>query len=310
MSPLSEYKKSQIKTLKRQKEVLEQTLKNSHIDVKKAISQIDFDVIKSAQKQATKYVEMMNASYIKYISGEAERISKIELPKVQTYLQEMAVQSAELFRKNLSEPSPKVKESIEAMINIGWYPDINNFGVGSLINFKDELSKSDIDEVDSVFVAFYTENIPEIMKYLFEHYPHREEILRAAFDAHSAGNYILSIPVFLIQIDGIAINAFENHFFIKKRGTQSPEIMHAIENMNGLGEFSLALLASLQSAQPITYGEKQRDDEFNQLNRHQVIHGESLDYGTETNSYKAISLLLYISQAAEIVNRNHNGGMR
>jgi len=285
-------------------------LRNSHIDVKKIISQIDIDAIKSVQKQASKYTEMMNTSYFRYISEEAERISKIDLPQIPTYIQEMAqsaVANAERFRKNLLESSPKVKESIEAMINIGWYPDINNFGLGSLMNLKDELSDSDTDEVNSVFVAFYTENISDVMKYLFEHYPHREKILSAAFDAHNAGNYILSIPVFLTQIDGIAIDTFKKHFFIKKKGTQNPEIMYAIEKMNGLGEFALALLTPLQSTQPIIYGEKQRDDEFNQFNRHQVIHGELLDYGIEVNSYKAISLLLYIAQTAEIVNRNKNG---
>ena len=33
---------------------------------------------------------------------------------------------------------------------------------------------------------------------------------------------------------------------------------------------------------------------FAKLNRHQVLHGESVDYGTEENSLKAISLLNYL----------------
>lgn len=35
---------------------------------------------------------------------------------------------------------------------------------------------------------------------------------------------------------------------------------------------------------------------FDGLNRHQVLHRESVDYGTEINSLKAISLLNYVFQ--------------
>ena len=37
-----------------------------------------------------------------------------------------------------------------------------------------------------------------------------------------------------------------------------------------------------------------RRDLFVRLNRHQVLHGEPVDYGTEENSLKAISLLNYL----------------
>ena len=42
----------------------------------------------------------------------------------------------------------------------------------------------------------------------------------------------------------------------------------------------------------------------NVLNRHEVLHGESVDYGTEINSLKAISLLYYI--ASVLGERGHN----
>ena len=38
----------------------------------------------------------------------------------------------------------------------------------------------------------------------------------------------------------------------------------------------------------------ERGDPFVGLNRHQVLHGESVDYDTEQNSLKAISLLTYL----------------
>ena len=38
--------------------------------------------------------------------------------------------------------------------------------------------------------------------------------------------------------------------------------------------------------------EAERDTSFGALNQHQVLHGESVNYATEENSLKAISLLV------------------
>jgi len=46
---------------------------------------------------------------------------------------------------------------------------------------------------------------------------------------------------------------------------------------------------------PISASEHERGDAFVGLNRHQVLHGESTQYGTEMNSLKAISLLNYVA---------------
>ena len=75
---------------------------------------------------------------------------------------------------------------------------------------------------------------------------------------------------------------------------EDKEHAYAIKRITGI-------LYMKQTEQPIIYSEKQRGENFNYLNRHQIMHGESLDYGTEINSYKVISLLLYIVQVSEII---------
>ena len=44
---------------------------------------------------------------------------------------------------------------------------------------------------------------------------------------------------------------------------------------------------------PLIMARNERPGDFTELNRHQVLHGEVVDYGTEENSLKAISLLNY-----------------
>ena len=64
--------------------------------------------------------------------------------------------------------------------------------------------------------------------------------------------------------------------------------------------FRHALLSPLSHSLPISASEYERDEYFNELNRHQVVHGESLDYGTEINSLKSISLLNYVTQVLRL----------
>jgi hypothetical protein len=56
-----------------------------------------------------------------------------------------------------------------------------------------------------------------------------------------------------------------------------------------------AILSPLAETLPINASENERPRNFNGLNRHMVLHGESLDYGSKVNSLKAISLVNYVS---------------
>jgi hypothetical protein len=68
-------------------------------------------------------------------------------------------------------------------------------------------------------------------------------------------------------------------------------------------EFTSAATAALFEKLPLVAGKEDRADvlkrsgktEWLELNRHLVLHGESVDYGTQMNSLKAISLLSFIA---------------
>lgn len=65
---------------------------------------------------------------------------------------------------------------------------------------------------------------------------------------------------------------------------------------------SAAMLSPLGEILPINASEKERNlrvqgqssATWQELNRHLVLHGESLDYGTQVNSLKAVSLITYL----------------
>ena len=51
----------------------------------------------------------------------------------------------------------------------------------------------------------------------------------------------------------------------------------------------------VDEALPLWASEYRRGDDFCGLNRHMVLHGESIDYGTKKNSLKTISLINYVT---------------
>ena len=123
-------------------------------------------------------------------------------------------------------------------------------------------------------------------------YPRRSQILHDAFEAHRTGKYTLSIPVFLSQADGIWYDQFSKDFF------RSGERENTVQNCKNDPQlqYIVTILTLLEPKKqgnnnPLWANETERGSSFDALNRHQVLHGESVDYATEPNSLKAISLL-------------------
>ena len=68
--------------------------------------------------------------------------------------------------------------------------------------------------------------------------------------------------------------------------------------------YGAALLSPLAETLPIGASEYERPTGFDELNRHMVLHGESLDYGTKINSLKAISLINYVAHVLTLEKEN------
>ena len=55
---------------------------------------------------------------------------------------------------------------------------------------------------------------------------------------------------------------------------------------------------------PLRSPEFRRGESFTGLNRHSVFHGESVDYDTERNSLKSVSLLAYLHWMPRLLDDN------
>lgn len=120
--------------------------------------------------------------------------------------------------------------------------------------------------------------------------PTRADILSEACGAHRQGLFYLSTAVFFTQAEGVCQDLAGCKLFSKQGGATQLEGVRARQD-----RLLAVALAPLATIQPIVWGSGRCREFPDALNRHEVLHGVDVGYGTERNSLKAFSLLAYVS---------------
>lgn len=190
----------------------------------------------------------------------------------------------------------RMQRAVMTLAQEGWFvsPDLPVSGpIDAAIHF----ASGERDTGNGVLVAYFESNLRDIENTLTNALPHRVVLIRAAFAAHRRREYELSIPVLLSQADGVCFDLAKASLFQSMRAqgrheAARPATAVYVDAM-GRDAFWTALLSPLGQKIPINYSAGERGQSFQGLNRHLIMHGESLDYGTRINSLKCISLLSY-----------------
>ena len=121
------------------------------------------------------------------------------------------------------------------------------------------------------------------------------ELGAASGDRHIDAFRRLSVPVLLTQADGLWWDKFSRHFF-------SRQGRRVLENQNVPAlhrQIDTTFLVFFDHSAPLWQSKRERRSKPVALNRHQVLHGEALGYGTEYNSLRAISFLACLAWILE-----------
>lgn len=227
----------------------------------------------------------------------AKRFAEM-LEKIQPALQEMQRWWIE-FRPNLvriveaaKAMPPAYRQALMELGQRGWYLD-GEMGLSTPFEFARAISAGKIEETEVALEDHFTMRLDAIESEIGAAFPSRARILAAAFRAHKDGLYACSIPVFLTQMDGICMEVGNKYFFIREN--KRPGIAGHVDQLSD-NPLTAAMLAPMTEILPISAGPDARGPGFWQLNRHTVIHGESVDYDTRRNSLRAISPINYVSQ--------------
>ena len=185
--------------------------------------------------------------------------------------------------------SPIRQKDLRTMAQHGWYldPEMPVTTPSSIVQALQEESAKD---VEAALVHYFQERVSEIEIDVASSFPQRKHILSDAFEAHRDGKYNLSVPTLLAQADGMCSETWSFCVFMgKDRARESADLVRKSNN-----DMRKQLVGLLGDPIPLWQSVKHRGGGFSGLNRHQVLHGESVTYGTETNSLKAISFLRYL----------------
>jgi len=204
------------------------------------------------------------------------------------------------YTKQFSEGT---RLSIFVLAQHGWFISLE-MPPSPILECARSALDGEIDKVDNIMASFFRDNAGEINKALNSNFPNRSKILDNAFNAHRRGEYNLSIPVFLIQTDGICNELIGIQMFSRRNNKPKTS---AYADQFEQSSFLSALLEPFRVCLPLTASEKEREllTIENYLNRHEILHGAATNYGTELNSLKAISLINFVSTILQKVKQNN-----
>ena len=192
-------------------------------------------------------------------------------------------------QKGFSSLDPALRDGMCAMAEAGWFMD-EHMPITMVLSMSKRM-ENDPDGADSMLCEYFGKRLYSIEVQICKAYPERRSILAEAFGAHRSGYYSLTIPAFYQQADGIWEYRTSRSLF--SNGGPSKAAQQYIANCES-GESEVLYLSPLLSAAPLWQRKWERKSGFVGLNRHQIMHGESVDYPSEINSFKAISFLNYV----------------
>lgn len=200
-------------------------------------------------------------------------------------VQEIFTEVATTFQKFPGE----IRPAILSLANLGWFPS-GEMGFSEIHAFRALCDSGDKSAVGIAMIEWLDGELGHIQTRASNRFPNRSHILSSAFRAHDAGQYELSVPVLMAQVEGMCLEVVGTKLFSTKKDV--PVTRAATERFSQMA-LSEALLLPIRELNGFTASEDKRDQWPDTPNRHEVLHGIATDYGTRENSFKTISLMEY-----------------
>ena len=184
------------------------------------------------------------------------------------------------------------QQALTILAENGWYLD-PHLSVPTLFEMATKFYTGNTTDANNELCDHFDSRITEIDLDFNKQLPARGRLLSSAFHAHRAAEYILSIPVFLAQADGICKEITGGQLY--SRGRNGVPKLASILLTSDMSPLFKSFLTPIVEPMPISASSIERERMDNILNRHAILHGESTDYDNRLNSCRAISLLVYVA---------------
>ena len=178
---------------------------------------------------------------------------------------------------------------VSALAERGWYIS-GGMDIPLLRKLQMAAESQDFTLLDQLMESWVAHAAPEIEADAVARFANRTAIIAAAFEAHRREQFELSVPVLLIQVEGMCVQELGVKFYSTTKGV--PNTKKLAESMVDNPIMDVFLLP-LRQPSGLTASTEFRSNYPHALNRHEVLHGTNTDYPSLTNSLKAISLMGY-----------------
>ena len=196
------------------------------------------------------------------------------------------------INENYIDVPESLKRIIQNLAYRGWFIS-KEMDLSELTALSDFITNKKYDKLDNYMCNYIESKLDQIEKEIIQKYPNRKIIIQSAFCAHKKCKYELSIPVFLIQADGICNELLKVKLYSKKN--KKPLTAKKIEVYVSNSIIMSALVEPLRNISGLNVSLADKNKYPIILNRHEVIHGVDLNYAKKEKSFQTITLLNYLS---------------
>ena len=243
----------------------------------------EFDRIADSFKRALRLAHDHFAPLQREIAGIRELAERF-----QNACQPLASAFAEVA-EHLKDLPSRTKASLKILAEHGWYLDLY-MSAPAVPELASLFEAGQRDMADGALADYFDSQLDRITSFLIDRHPKRERIIMAAMTAHRQEQYELSVPVLLSQADGICLEATGVQLYSRRpdRSVSSLSPPSDEATFRDVFFYPLTLALPIRGSFQALYPDE--------LNRHDVLHGISVDYANRVNSCKSISLVLYCAQ--------------
>ena len=226
----------------------------------------------SSSKQDNSKVESINwSNYLEILASAFIQV-------IETLLKAVEVLTHELEEHNIKYLERKNK--IQHLGKRGWHISPHSGVVTDIIKIVDEFNYQNLEKIDSILITLYKNNFDKICQEVISRNPVRKSLIEEAISAHNSNWYSLSITAFLSQSDGICRDVTKKNLFCalnedNQKKIINSQIQHIISIIVPCYEFESKFDIDNHLYLSENKTKNNRPQNFDGLNRHQVMHGES-----------------------------------
>jgi len=225
--------------------------------------------------------------------------------KAEAYLEknkDNIAKALKFFNEYMDSLPEKTKTAMEIVQKEGWFLGFYDFSSFSELT---QLVDGIIDHQENInflMCDFYSRNLDVIEAKLADMYPERKRVICAAINAHKRGDddgYLLSIPVFIAQADGLLKDFFGKDLILSQRNKSTVSEMIVEYSKVDDDYFPISLLLTPLGAMHgteflATKKDRGKHGDLSFINRNEIMHGINSCYGSKENSLKVLSFLAYV----------------